>query len=80
MRNSLLSKINSTFLTAIIAIFMGIVTILDPSYTKWGTDEISNIMMGILIIVGGSIVAIVQGISIYKSYKKDKGNNKNDNF
>lgn len=80
MRNSLLSKINSTFLTAIIAIFMGIVTILDPSYTKWGTDEISNIMMGILIIVGGSIVAIVQSISIYKSYKKDKENNSNDNF
>lgn len=72
--NTLLSKLSGTFLTAVIAIFMGIITVLYPSYTKWGTDEVSNTIMGILIIIGGSIVAIIQGISIYRSSKKDKEN------
>ncbi|AXX85319.1 hypothetical protein [Aliarcobacter skirrowii] len=74
MKNSLASKVNGIFLTAIFSIIMGIITILSPSYTKWGNDIVSNIIIGIIYVIIGSIVAIVQIISIYKSYKKDKEN------
>lgn len=41
MKNSLLSKINSIFLTALFFIIVGILTILDPGYVKakWGQDS-----------------------------------------
>ncbi len=75
MGNSIYSRTN-ILLSALFAILAGIITIIDPSYTKWGTDETANTMTGIVIVIGGSIVGIVQGISIYRSSKKDKKENK----
>lgn len=78
MKNKLLSKINGTFLTAVFFIIVGILTIIDPGYVqaKWGTESswVDQLMIGGGYIIIGSIVAIVQGISIYKSYNKDKQN------
>ncbi|WP_148625962.1 hypothetical protein [Aliarcobacter cryaerophilus] len=83
-KNNIISKINSEFLTGIFFIIVGILTIIDPGYVqaKWGNDagwEIQFIFGSGLIIVG-SFKIIYQSILIYKSYKKDKENNRNDNF
>ncbi|MDN5104865.1 hypothetical protein O8C79_06115 [Aliarcobacter butzleri] len=74
MKNSF--KINGTFLTAVFFIIVGILTIIDPGYVqaKWGPESswVDQLMIGGGYIIIGSIVAIVQGVSIYKGYKKDK--------
>ncbi|MFY9084939.1 hypothetical protein [Aliarcobacter cryaerophilus] len=84
MRNNIIFKINAEFLTGIFFFIVGILTIVNPEYVqaKWGNDagwEIQLVFGGGLIIVG-LIKIIYQIISIYKSYKKDKENNSNDNF
>lgn len=74
--NTLLSKLlNGTFLTAIVFVIIGVLTIIDPGYikAKWGdTEWTSQLIVGGGYIIIGSIIIIVKGISIYKSYKKDK--------
>ncbi|RXJ94475.1 hypothetical protein CRU94_08455 [Arcobacter sp. AHV-9/2010] len=72
--SSLFDKLSGKFLTAIIIIVFGMYIIINPSYTKWGTDETANTIIGIICVIFGFIVAIYQIISIYKSYKKDKEN------
>ncbi len=81
--NTLLSKLSGKFLTGIIFIVAGILTIIDPGYVKakWGSDSgwETQLIAGGGFIIAGSIVAIVQGISIYKSYKKEKESNQKNN-
>ncbi|WP_148625956.1 hypothetical protein [Aliarcobacter cryaerophilus] len=78
MENNIFSRTN-ILLTSIIAIFFGIFVILDPSLVeyKWGDKNgESSLLVGTGYIIIGSIVAIVQAISIYRSSKKDKKENK----
>ncbi len=73
MGNSIYSRTN-IFITGLFFILAGILTILYPSLVeyKWGDkDGESSLLVGTAYIIIGSIVAIVQGISIYKSSKKD---------
>ncbi len=75
MGNNIYSRTN-IFITGLFLILAGIITIIDPSYTKWGTDETSNTLIGIYLTIFGFILTTVQGTSIFRKSKKDKEQNK----
>ncbi|WP_148625960.1 hypothetical protein [Aliarcobacter cryaerophilus] len=78
MESNIYSRTN-IFITGLFLILAGIITIIDPSYTKWGTDETSNTLIGIYLTIFGFIVTTVQGISIFRKSKKDTKKDSNDN-
>ncbi|WP_148625958.1 hypothetical protein [Aliarcobacter cryaerophilus] len=81
MISCIFSKINKLFITSIFAIILGIITISYPNLAqyKWKSDE-SAIAIGLIYTIIGIALFIYQCVFIYKNCKKDKENNRNDNF